>query len=50
MAEQQKSDILSTSAKKLTMCDACESSSSSEEEGESEEIMDVEDNANVSHA
>ena len=36
-----KSDILSTSVRKLTMSDSCESSSSSEEKEESVEIMDI---------
>ena len=41
MAEPQKSDILSASARKLTMSDACESSSSCEEEEEPEGMMDL---------
>ena len=40
VAQPQKSDILSASARELTMSDACESSSSYEEEEESEEMMD----------
>ena len=41
VAQPQKSDILSASARELTMSDACESSSSYEEEEESEEMMDL---------